>query len=60
MAKPNEEPTFKSVGGLVPTDLAWRFKAAYISRRETAQEALTHALQLYLDIGEENTKREGN
>lgn len=40
----------KSVGGQIPEDLFWTFKQTYTNRRETATDAIIHAIQLYNDI----------
>ena len=45
----NSEKVTKSVGGQIPVDLFWRFKQTYAERHENATEALTHAIQLYID-----------
>lgn len=42
----------KMVGGYVPVELYWKFKAAHNQRKEKAGEALEHALRLYCDIEE--------
>ena len=39
----------KSIGGKIPTELFWHFKQTYAERHESATEALTHAIQLYID-----------
>lgn len=41
--------TRKMVGGKIPEDLYWDFKKAQADRKENAQEALEHAIMLYLD-----------
>lgn len=55
----NSEKMTKSVGGQIPTELFWRFKQTYAERHENATEALTHAIQLYIDaIPNTNTRNE--
>lgn len=44
-----QEKDTKSVGGQIPTELFWRFKQTHAERHENATEALTHAIQLYID-----------
>lgn len=53
----SEKKDDKFVGGKVPQDLYWRFKQAYTQRKETATEALSNAIQLYLEI--QNHEEEG-
>lgn len=48
----------KSVGGKIPEDLFWKFKEEYTKRRETATEALVHAIRLYIDAEQENISKE--
>jgi len=48
----------KSVGGKIPEDLFWQFKAEYTGRRESATEALVHAIRLYIDAGQKNNSEE--
>lgn len=42
--------TKKSVGGKIPEALFWQFKETYAKRRESATEALEHAIRLYIDV----------
>lgn len=51
----NNKETEKFIGGKVSPELYWRFKQAYTQRKESATEALNHAINLYLEIsgGEE-------
>lgn len=49
----------KFVGGKVDPDLYWRFKQTYTQRKETATEALNHALNLYLEIANEGGGQNG-
>lgn len=56
MNTPIEET--KSVGGKIPEDLFWKFKETYTKRRESATEALIHAIRLYNDAEDENSNRE--
>ena len=39
----------KNVGGAIPEELYWRFKAAQVARHESSTKALEIAIQLYLD-----------
>ena len=55
----SEKKDDKVGGEKVPKDLYRRYKQAYTQRKETATEALSNALQLYLEItqneeGEQN------
>ncbi len=45
-----EKKEEKFIGGKVSQDLYWNFKQAYTQRKETATEALSHAIRLYLEI----------
>lgn len=56
MNTPIEET--KSVGGKIPEELFWKFKETYTRRRETATEALIHAIRLYNDAVDEGNNRE--
>lgn len=40
---------YKSIGGAIPEELYWRFKAAQSARHEGATKALEIAIQLYCD-----------
>jgi hypothetical protein len=44
-----KEQETRMVGGQVPVDLYWTFKAVAATRKETSVEALLHALRLYVD-----------
>lgn len=49
----------KSVGGKIPIELFWQFKENYTKRRESAAEALEHAIRLYNDAATESHSEEG-
>ena len=40
----------KNVGGQIPNDLYWEFKAKQAERKENATTALTNAIRLYNDV----------
>lgn len=44
-----EDRETKTVGGSVDAEVYWKFKAAAADRKESMQQALTHALMLYID-----------
>lgn len=56
MNTPIEET--KSVGGKIPAELFWQFKETYTKRRESATEALAHAIRLYNEAVVENDIKE--
>lgn len=45
----NEDKNTKNVGGSVDERIYWNFKAAAAERKESMQQALNHALLLYID-----------
>ncbi len=59
MDKPNmehEDKATKNVGGSVDADIYWAFKAATAARKESMQQALNHALLLYIDCVPDDNK----
>jgi hypothetical protein len=48
--------SFRSVGGLIPEDLFWEFKAARAKRHESGNQAMENAIRLYLELN--NTEKE--
>ncbi len=54
----NEKKDTKFVGGQISQDLYWRFKQVYTQRKESATEALTNAILLYLELPQETNKEE--
>ena len=41
----------KNVGGAIPEELYWKFKAAQVARHESSTKALENAIRLYVDMG---------
>ena len=39
----------KNIGGAIPEDLYWDFRAAQADRHESATKALENAIRLYVD-----------
>lgn len=39
----------KTVGGSIDVDIYWKFKMAAADRQESMQQALSHAILLYID-----------
>lgn len=53
--------SFRSVGGLIPEELFWEFKAARAKRHESGPQALENAIRLYLEVGKaEKENSDGN
>jgi hypothetical protein len=48
--------SFRSVGGLIPEDLFWEFKASRANRHESGNQAMENAIRLYLEL--DNTEKE--
>lgn len=46
----------RPVGGQVPEVIYWDFKKTAAERKETMQEALAHALMLYIEFKPEEDK----
>lgn len=40
----------RSVGGLIPENLFWEFKAARARRHENGNQAIENAIRLYLEV----------
>lgn len=53
-----EKKEDKFVGGKVPQELYWQFKQAYTQRKESATEAITNAIYLYLELPQNEEERE--
>lgn len=49
---------FRSVGGLIPEELFWEFKAARALRHESGPQALENAIRLYLEV--DKTEKENS
>lgn len=47
----------RSIGGVIPEELYWEFKAARAQRRETCPQALENAIRLYLDVAKEKKEK---
>lgn len=50
----------KFLGSSVHEDLYWEFKNVAARRKETMQDAITHAVRLYIDIDKEEERAKEN
>lgn len=49
----------KNIGGAIPEDLYWKFKAAQVARHESSTKALENAIRLYVDAEPEDEESIG-